>query len=305
MPKILQAEIATSFIYAISPSAKVENLPNGRILITITDKEGTTTAQVPVISKEGIENIINEYFQEHPIAEKYIQQHNESASAHQDIRQLIQQAINRIPIKTSQLENNSGFITLSDIPVGPTASTTVPLMDGAASAGSHYTFARGDHRHPSDTSRVPTSRTIAGHMLTDDVVLNKNDIGLNNVDNTADIDKPISTAMQTALDSKVNSEIGKGLSTNDYTDEEKDKLAAFGQASDYALKSDIINVYKYKGSVTTISLLPSDDNITGDIYNVEDSGMNYAWNGTEWDALGEIFTIPAISNNDIDIIMAQ
>jgi len=44
MPKILQAEIATSFIYAISPSAKVENLPNGRILITITDKEGTTTA---------------------------------------------------------------------------------------------------------------------------------------------------------------------------------------------------------------------------------------------------------------------
>jgi len=32
--------------------------------------------------------------------------------------------------------------------------------------------------------------------------------------------------------------------------------------------------------------------------------MNYAWNGTEWDALGEIFTIPAISNNDIDIIMA-
>lgn len=305
MPKILQAEIATSFIYAISPSAKVENLPNGRILITITDKEGTTTAQVPVISKEGIENIINEYFQEHPIAEEYIQQHNESASAHQDIRQLIQQVINRIPIKTSQLENNSGFITLSDVPVGPTASTTVPLMDGAASAGSHYTFARGDHRHPSDTSRVPTSRTIAGHMLTDDVVLNKNDIGLNNVDNTADIDKPISTATQTALDSKVNSEIGKGLSTNDYTDEEKNKLAAFGQASDYALKSDIINVYKYKGSVTTISLLPLDDNITGDIYNVEDSGMNYAWNGTEWDALGEIFTIPAISNNDIDIIMAQ
>lgn len=305
MPKILQAEIATSFIYAISPSAKVENLPNGRILITITDKEGTTTAQVPVISKEGIEDIINEYFQEHPIAEEYIQQHNESASAHQDIRQLIQQAINRIPIKTSQLENNSGFITLSDVPAGPTASTTAPLMDGAASAGSHYTFARGDHRHPSDTSRVPTSRTIAGHMLTDDVVLNKNDIGLNNVDNTADIDKPISTATQTALDSKVNSEIGKGLSTNDYTDEEKNKLAAFGQASDYALKSDIINVYKYKGSVTTISLLPLDDNITGDIYNVEDSGMNYAWNGTEWDALGEIFTIPAISNNDIDIIMAQ
>ncbi len=34
------------------------------------------------------------------------------------------------------------------------------------------------------------------------MVLNKNDVGLNNVDNTSDLNKPISTATQTALNGK-------------------------------------------------------------------------------------------------------
>ena len=51
------------------------------------------------------------------------------------------------------------------------------------------------------------------------------EIGLNNVDNTADIDKPISTATQTALNTKVDKIDGKQLSTNDYSNEEKEILA--------------------------------------------------------------------------------
>jgi len=53
----------------------------------------------------------------------------------------------------------------------------------------------------------------------------KTTVGLDNVDNTADKDKPVSTAQQTALDKKVDKVEGKGLSANDYTNEEKDKLA--------------------------------------------------------------------------------
>lgn len=111
-------------------------------------------------------------------------------------------------------------------------------------------------------------------------------------------------ATLTALDGKVDKVSGKGLSTNDYTTAEKNKLAAFGSADTYALKSDITNMYKYKGSVATMSLLPSTGQTAGDVYNVEANGMNYAWNGTEWDALGEIFTITSISNSDIDTIVA-
>lgn len=112
-------------------------------------------------------------------------------------------------------------------------------------------------------------------------------------------------SLSNALAGKVDAEDGKGLSTNDYTTAEKNKLAAFGAASTYALKTDITNMYKYKGSVATVSALPASGNTTGDVYNVEATGMNYAWNGSAWDALGEIFTITSISNGDIDTIVAS
>lgn len=35
------------------------------------------------------------------------------------------------------------------------ASTAAPLMDGSATAGAEAAYARGDHRHPTDTSRAP------------------------------------------------------------------------------------------------------------------------------------------------------
>ena len=55
--------------------------------------------------------------------------------------------------KTSQLTNDAGFITASDVPEGAAASTTTPKMDGTAAVGTETAFARGDHRHPTDTSR--------------------------------------------------------------------------------------------------------------------------------------------------------
>ena len=60
-----------------------------------------------------------------------------------------------IPTKTSDLNNDSGFITSSDIPEGAAASTTTPKMDGTATVGTEMAFARGDHIHPTDTSRAP------------------------------------------------------------------------------------------------------------------------------------------------------
>ena len=62
-----------------------------------------------------------------------------------------------MPSKTSQLTNDSGYITSSDIPEGAAASTTTPKMDGTAAVGSEKAFARGDHVHPSDTSKLDTS----------------------------------------------------------------------------------------------------------------------------------------------------
>ena len=78
--------------------------------------------------------------------------------------------------------------------------------------------------------------------------------------------------------------------------------------STYAKKSDLTNVYKYKGSVASESALPTSGMIVGDVYDIQSAssyggvGMNVAWNGTTWDALGEVFTITSITNSEIDAV---
>lgn len=79
-------------------------------------------------------------------------------------------------------------------------------------------------------------------------------------------------------------------------------------SSTYAKKSEITNMYKYCGSMASADKLPTTGQRTGDVYNIEaaskygGAGMNVAWNGTAWDPLGEIFTITAITNAQIDAI---
>lgn len=67
--------------------------------------------------------------------------------------------------------------------------------------------------------------TVNGQKISENPILDKTHIGLNNVDNTSDLDKPISTVTQEALNQKVDKIEGKQLSTEDYTTEEKDKLS--------------------------------------------------------------------------------
>ena len=53
-----------------------------------------------------------------------------------------------------------------------------------------------------------------------------------------------------------------------------------------AISAAVTSAYKYKGSVATQSALPASGQAVGDVYDVQDTGMNYAWNGSAWDALG-------------------
>lgn len=87
------------------------------------------------------------------------------------------------------------------------------------------------------------------------------------------------------ISGKVDKVNGKGLSTNDYTTAEKQKLAGINLDL-YAKKTDIASAYNYKGSKANQTALPTSGNSVGDVWNTEDTGMNYAWTGTAWDALG-------------------
>ena len=61
-----------------------------------------------------------------------------------------------------------------------------------------------------------------------------------------------------------------------------------------AITSAVTSVYKYKGAVANQEALPKSDQTVGDVYNVTDTGMNYAWDGTKWDALGSVTTLETL-----------
>ena len=83
-------------------------------------------------------------------------------------------------------------------------------------------------------------------------------LGLGNVDNTSDLLKPVSTATQASLATKVDKVTGKELSTNDYTTAEKTKLAAITGTN----TGDQTNITGNAATVTTNA------NLTGPITSV-------------------------------------
>lgn len=103
-------------------------------------------------------------------------------------------------------------------------SNTNPLVDGIAAIGTSTLVSRQDHIHPSDTTKANDSsvvhlsgnETITGIKTFDaqPVGILKDSIGLSNVDNTSDANKPVSTAQQTALDLKSNLSGGNTFSGN-------------------------------------------------------------------------------------------
>lgn len=68
-----------------------------------------------------------------------------------------------------------------------------------------------------------------------------------------------------------------------------------GKFGEYYTKSEVdgkvSSVYRYKGSVANEQALPKDSQVTGDVYNVDDTGMNVAWDGKKWDKLGSVVNL--------------
>lgn len=127
-------------------------------------------------------------------------------------------------------------------------------------------------------------------------------------------------------------EEGKGLSTNDFTDVEKEALSKAQENVIEAIQIDGVNItvddnkivnleiaqkvediisdhvssaYTYKGSVkSAASLVDIEIKEIGDVYNIEEAseeygaaGVNVAWNGTSWDSLGGIFSASDITGD--------
>ena len=96
---------------------------------------------------QGVTNVANAIINK---INNLISSHNSNENAHQDIRE-------SIPSATSELNNNSGFITSSSV---PNPSSTTPSADTTnGSVGDGTTWARSNHTHPRSSLYAEASHT--------------------------------------------------------------------------------------------------------------------------------------------------
>lgn len=167
-----------------------------------------------------------------------------------------------------------------------------------------------------------------------DVTINDQDVVLTNANFANHFTIPSTEGFATeifvteGLDSKVDKVEGKDLSSNDFTDAEKTKLASLENYDDTTVlakiaqeKSDreaalqnyytiaqidakIASVLRYQGVVDTRGDLDTIvDPVVGDVWHVADDAGEYAWNGTAWEPLGSSVDLTAyattVSVNDM------
>lgn len=103
---------------------------------------------------------------------------------------------------------------------------------------------------------VPTTRTVNNKALSSNITLTASDVG--------------ATTMAAVE--------AKGYLT------EHQSLANYYNKTE--IDGKLTGAMHYKGTVANVASLPTDA-ATGDMYNVTDTGANYAWDGSKWDKLSE------------------
>ena len=167
-------------------------------------------------------------------------------------------------VDDSELVN--GLAVETEVPVG--AIFTDTIYDDTtiqAEAALNTTHRSSDGKNHSDVVLNNTHRnSVSGNPHS----VNKSDVGLVNAENTADLDKPVSTATQTALDLKENkSEKGNA---NGYAELDSGGLVPASQLPAY-----VDDVLEY----ANLAAFPATGE-TGKIYIALDTNITYRWGGS-------------------------
>lgn len=206
--------------------------------------------------------------------------------------------------KTSQLTNDSGFITTADIPEGTAASTTTPIMDGTAAVGTELAFARGDHVHPTDTSRqaviTGAATTITDNNLTASMALVSDENGKVAASGVTAAElgylDGVTSSIQTQLNGKANSAeslSGYGI-TDAYTKTETD------EAISTAVAESTIDAYTKVETDEAISNAVNEVAVDAYTKTETDSAITNALMGYVKEA-----DLTEITSTDIDSIIAS
>lgn len=184
----------------------------------------------------------------------------------------------------------SGDAQILNKPTIPSAGTgsSYPAMDGTRALGSNSGYARVDHVHPSDTSRVPTTRTVNGHALSADVTISASDVS------AIPTSEKGSASGVCPLDA--NSKVDASYLPS-YVD---DVIEAYARSGATALSSTWLSATSGGSALT-----PE----TGKIYVLMATSGDYAantqfrWGGTAYVKLAD-GGVSSITNAEIDTILA-
>lgn len=229
-----------------------------------------------------------------------------------------------IPTKTSQLTNDSNFITdvSGKLDSSGNGSNVTVTFTQASTRGNIATGEKLSTIFGKIMKYFADLKTVAFTGSYTDLT-NKPSIPTVTNDLTNALKSQYDTAYthsQTAhAPSNAQANVLEGININGSAATITDKrvsitiptaVSQLSDAAEYAKKSDLSTLYEYKGSVATYANLPTNAEV-GDTYNVENdettggTGVNYSWNGTEWDNIGGIFSIAVITNAEIDEILAS
>jgi hypothetical protein len=146
------------------------------------------------------------------------------------------------------LNNNAGYVTANQ----------VPLANSAVQPGDGVSVLVNNSGYITASELTTLSPVTSVNYRTGDVVIRKSDVGLSEVDNTSDLDKPISTAQQAGLDVKAdlvggvvpNSQL-PSFSPGNYLGavvDEAAMLALTGAEGDWCLRTDVSTTWYITGS---------------------------------------------------------
>lgn len=168
--------------------------------------------------------------------------------------------------------------------------SSYPTMNGTRALGSNSGYARVDHVHPSDTSRVPTTRTVNGHALSANVTITASDVSA--------IPTSAKGAASGVCPLDANSKVDASYLPS-YVD---DVIEAYARSGQTALSQNWLATGSASGTVITPE--------AGKIYVLmADSGVytansQFRWGGTTYVKMND-GGVTAITNAEIDTIVAS
>ena len=172
---------------------------------------GTTNGQIPVLGASGLPAIGGSLLTGLTKSQVGLGNVDNTSDANKPISTATQTALNlKAPINNPTFTGTVGGITKSMVGLGnvdntsdlnkPISTATQTALNGKAATSHTHTVSQLSDASADGRSWLQAVSYAAMKAL---LSLVKADVGLSNVDNTSDVNKPVSTAQQTALDLKL------------------------------------------------------------------------------------------------------